>query len=205
MSDDQIGREANAERFMALVLANPVNRALLERLPALDLPDSAVVAGCLFQSVLNGITGNDPSHGISDYDLSYCDLTDLSWEAEDRVIRRCAEAFADLGVDVQVRNQARVHLWYEDHFGAPSEPLTSTNDGIDHYLTACSAFGVRPGVDPDEAGGWDIYAPFGFDDLFAMIVKPMTGVHNLPYAYAAKTDRWRQVWPGLTVVPWPSS
>jgi len=38
-----------------------------------------------------------------------------------------------------------------------------------------------------------------------MIVKPMTGVHNLPYAYAAKTDRWRQVWPGLTVVPWPSS
>ena len=199
-------REPNAENFMAFVLANPVNRTLLERLPALGLPDSALVAGCLFQSVWNGLTGNDPTHRIGDYDVSYCDLDDLSWDAEDRVIRRCADAFADLRVDdqpvdVQVRNQARVHLWYEDHFGVPTDPLLSTNDGIDSYLNEASAFGLRPAR--DVAGQWDIYAPFGFADVFAMIVKPNLLAKNLPAVYYAKTDRWRRVWPALTVVPWP--
>ena len=48
-----------------------------------------------------------------------CGLSDLSWEGENRVIRRCAAAFADLDADVQVRNQARVHLWYPEKFGVP--------------------------------------------------------------------------------------
>ena len=95
-------REPNAENFMVFVLANPVNRALLGRLSALGLPDSALVAGCLFQSVWNGLTGNDPTYRIVDYDVSYCDLDDLSWDAENCVIRRCADAFADVRVDDQL-------------------------------------------------------------------------------------------------------
>ena len=63
---------------------------------------------------------------IRDYDLFYFDDSDLSWEAEDRAIRRCAALFADLGVTVELRNQARVHLWYEMRFGHPSPRLLSS-------------------------------------------------------------------------------
>ena len=191
--------EASADNFIRLVLENRVNRTLLERLPDLGLPDCSLVAGCLFQSVWNGMTGRHPEHGINDYDVSYCDLSDLSWEAEDQVIRRCAEAFADVGVDVQVRNQARVHLWYPERFGVPCAPLLSTQDGIDGYLHQSSAFGVRQG----SGGDFDIYAPFGYADVFGMIVRPNPLPHNLPAVYYAKTERWRQMWPALTVVPWP--
>lgn len=38
-------------RSLRLVLRNPVNAALLERLAALALPDWYLVAGCLTQSV----------------------------------------------------------------------------------------------------------------------------------------------------------
>ncbi len=186
--------------FVDIVTANETIRALTDRLAELGLPDCYVAAGCLCQTVWNRICGFPPTHGIIDYDIFYCDLSDLSWEGEDRVIRRCAAAFADLNADVQVRNQARVHLWYPQKFGVPQSPLRTTREGIDGFLTRCSAHGLRkaPG------GGYEVYAPFGFDDVFAMVVRP-NYVHNLPLQYNDKADRWRQTWPRITVMPWVSS
>lgn len=182
--------------FVDVVTANETIRALTDRLAELRLPDSYVAAGCLCQTVWNHISGFPQSYGIIDYDIFYCDLSDLSWEGEDRVIRRCAAAFADLGADVQVRNQARVHLWYPQKFGVPQEPLHNTREGIDGFLTRCSAHGLRKTV-----GGYDVYAPFGFDDVFAMVVRP-NYVHDLPLQYQEKADRWQRTWPRITVTPW---
>ena len=64
-----------------------------------------------FQNVWNTVEWRAPGNGIKDYDLFYFDDADLSWDAEDRVIQRAASLFADLDATVEVRNQARVHLW----------------------------------------------------------------------------------------------
>jgi hypothetical protein len=50
------------------------------------------------------------------------------------VIRQLRNAFANLGVTVEIRNQARVHLWYRKH-GVPYPPLDSSTQGIDRFLT----------------------------------------------------------------------
>ncbi len=163
----------------------------------LDLPDWYLAAGCLFQTVWNELHGFDPQHGIQDYDLIYFDDSDLSWEAEDGVIRRCASAFGDLGVEVEVRNQARVHLWYEAHFGVPCPPLTSSAAAIDTYAAHACRFGVR-----QIGGAVDVYAPSGFDDLFGLVVRP-NPVQAPREVYVAKCARWTQVWPRLTVIDGP--
>ncbi len=113
--------------------------------------------------------------------------------------QRCAAAFADLGVEVQVRNQARVHLWYPQRFGVPCPPLENTRAGIDAFLQQSACFGVRREHD----GSYDVYAPFGFTDLFDMVVRPNPVPHNVPRMYYEKAKRWSQVWPKLTVLPWP--
>lgn len=185
------------EKFVQLVLLNPTNEGLMARLPELDLPDWCVVAGCLCQSVWNAITGFPPNHGIADHDVFYYDPSDLSWEAEDEVIRRCAAVFSDLGVEVQVRNQARVHLWYPEKHGVACAPLLSSRDGIDGFLSQASCLGLRT-----ELGGTHtVYAPFGLDDVFGMVVRPNRR-RDLPSAYYEKTERWLQAWPTLTVLPW---
>ena len=102
-------------RFLDIVLGNETIRVLTDRLAELELPDLA--AGCLSQTVWNHVSGFPPAHGITDYDVLYCVLDDLSWEGEDRIIRRCAAAFADLDIDVQVRNQGR-DLWYPENSGS---------------------------------------------------------------------------------------
>jgi uncharacterized protein len=189
--------DPSRDRFLEIAQANPVNVALLDRLPALDLPDCWLVAGCLFQTVWNELTSQPPTHGIDDYDVFYFDDSDLSWEEEDCVIAHCAEALADLDAKIQVRNQARVHLWYPEKHGVPYPPLTSSRDGIDSFLNQSSCFGVRPNPD----GACDVYAPFGYADVFGMIVRPNPR-NFLPSVYYAKADRWRQFWPTLTVLPW---
>ncbi len=183
--------------FVDLVCRNPVNRSILHRLPELDLPQGYLVAGCLFQTVWNCLSGKSPADDILDYDIFYFDSSDLGRGAENAVIQRCAVAFSDLGAAVQVRNQARVHRWYEEKFGIPCKPLVSTCDGIDHFLNQSSCFGLRE----DSSAGHDIYAPFGYDDLFSMVVRPNKR-RELPDTYNAKAARWQRAWPKLVVVPW---
>jgi hypothetical protein len=188
------------QEFIRLVLANPVNATLLERLPALRLPDCYLVAGCIFQSVWNGLTGRPATYGISDYDVFYYDATDLSWEAEDRVIRMCASEFADVPAEVQVRNQARVHLWYPQKYGVECPQLVSSRDGIDTFLNQSSCFGIQAERD----GSFNVYAPFGYDDLFALTVRPNVR-RAVPSVYYHKAARWSECWPELTVIPWNAS
>src|SRR6266496_6144066 len=72
-------------------------------------PDWYLVAGCLYQTVWNVVTGQPPESGILDYDLAYYDSSDLSWQAEDAIIQEGCRLFGDLPAPVQIRNQARVH------------------------------------------------------------------------------------------------
>jgi hypothetical protein len=191
--------------FLDAVMQNPVVREVLRRADGLGLPDWYLEAGCLFQTVWNVLDGRDPTHGINDYDLIYHDDRDLSWEAEDVVIRRCAATFAGLGagpgaggaIDVEVRNQARVHLWYEDHFGVPYPPLRSSAEAVDRYAAHACRVAVRPAGD-----GYDVYAPSGFDDLFAFVVRPNPVVAPRD-VYETKAARWSRLWPRLVVLPWP--
>lgn len=181
-------------RFLDLALANAANRAILERFLALGLADAWLVSGSLFQTVWNVRTGRAPDYGIKDYDIFYFD-PDTSWEAEDAIIRRCADVFADLSVTVEVRNQARVHLWYGEKFGRPYPPLLRSTDGIDRFLAQASMVGIRP-----DGKAATVYAPYGFDDIEAMVVRP-TPVANFSAArYAEKAARWKAAWPELTVI-----
>lgn len=116
------------ERFLEIALANPVVATIVDRAPKLGLPEWYLTAGGLFQTVWNHIDGRDLGAGIKDYDLFYFDAGDLSYDAEDRVIRSAAELFADVDADVEVRNEARVHLCTSSISGFPAfrSPVAAT-------------------------------------------------------------------------------
>jgi len=134
------------EQMTCLREALDRNRTLGEVLggaAVMNLPGWYLVAGCLYQTVWNVITGQPPEAGILDYDLVYFDESDLSWEAEDAVIRAGDEVFAGLAAPVEIRNQARVHLWYEQKFGFPCQPHASSEAAIDTYEATVACLGVR--------------------------------------------------------------
>ena len=183
----------NQSQFVEAVLTNPVNRTILERLPQLGVADCWLVSGALFQTVWNVLTKRPPDHGIKDYDISYFD-SDTSWDAEDAVIKRGDVLFA--GLPVEIRNQARVHLWYEGKFGTPYPPLRRATDGIDRFMADCTMVGMRR-----RDAGYEVYAPKGFDDIEKLIVRPNRMPNFHPTRYEEKARRWRDLWPELTMLP----
>ena len=152
--------------FLNLAFQNSINKTIVDELFALAVPDAWLVSGCLVQTVWNVRTGRDVGYGIADYDVFYFD-PDTSWEAEDAVIRRLAGRFATLGVAVEVRNQARVHLWYAQKHGMPYPPLHSAIEGIDRFLTKNTRIGIRRTRE-----GYEVYAPDGFDDAENLVARP---------------------------------
>ncbi len=182
-----------SDRFIRQVLTNSNNAAILQRLPQLKLKDAWLVAGCLFQTAWNLRTGLPPTANIRDYDLFYFDPTDLSAGAEQDVQDRARTLYADLGVIVEVKNQARVHLWYEDWFGHRYTSLRSSKDGIDRFLVTCTCVGITP---TSSGVGAELYAPNGLDELEAGILRPNPKC-NYKDLYDAKVESYRSRWPWL--------
>ena len=195
---DELPIEEQAREFTRLVGHNPVVAEILERMPALMLPDCWLAAGALFQTVWNVLSERDPQAGILDYDLNYFDASDLSWEAEDRAIAAAARTLAGIHAEIEIRNEARVHLWYEEKFGVPCPPYTSTPHAISTFPNCSSCLGVQLCN-----GVVEVFAPYGFSDLFTMTTRP-NPVLAPRDVYIAKTARWAKEWPGLTVLPWPT-
>jgi uncharacterized protein len=181
----------SAAQFCHWAASNPVNAELLSRLPALALDQCHLTAGCLFQAVWNRLSARPAGWGVKDYDVFYFDDDDLSWEAEDAVIQRVRLLSQDLDVTVEVKNQARVHLWYEQRFGSPYPQLGSTRDGIDRYLVSCTCVGI------DVASG-ELYAPNGLQDLQDGTLR-MNPLNSRPDLFRQKARDYRARWPWLTI------
>lgn len=189
-----------AESFRAAVERNTTLLEVLRRAADMNLPSWYLAAGAVTQTIWNTLTNNPPEYGIDDYDLVYFDDSDLSWEAEDREIQKGAKVFVDLPRRVEIRNQARVHLWYAEKFGIPGLQHKSTEGAIQTWLTGPALIGIQllPG------GDWKVFAPWGLTDILNLIVRPnpMSGSREL---YDKKAARWQGLWPELTVLPWPEN
>ena len=144
------------ESLVTIAMSNPVNVQIAARLPSLGLSQCMLTAGCLFQAVWNHHSNLPPAAGVKDYDVFYFD-TDLSREAENEVINETRHLFLDLDVKVDIKNQARVHLWYGERFGRAYPQLETTMDGIDRYLVAGTCIGLDPVTG-------EVYAPYGLED-----------------------------------------
>jgi len=183
------------DRLASTVMADPDLMHVLRTIRGLDLPDWRVFSGAVYQSVWNAVTGRAVGYGRKDYDLGYFD-PDMSWDAEDAVIKRVAAAFEEpFRTDVEVRNQARVHLWFPDRFGEPYEPLTGTDEALGRFVAPAFAVGVR--LEADDA--ISIAAPFGLEDVFSLTIRP--NPHRpLARGWDKAVTSARARWPELKVV-----
>lgn len=177
-------------RLEHIIRSDPDLTQVLQCLQKASLPQWRLVAGCLYGTIWNLLTHRPRGTGIQDFDVIYFDADDLSWEAEDAEIRRVTCA-----APLQIRNQARVHLWYEQRFGVPYPPLPDADTAMLRYPITVQAIGVRL----EDDGHFDIATPFGVDDLFGMVLRPNPAWPHRP-TLAAKAARARQIWPEVRVI-----
>ena len=183
--------------FVDIIRADKIVHEALIKARAIDLPDWLMVSGALYNAVWNKLTDKPSGFGTKDVDLFYFDASDLSYEAEDVVIAKADTHFAGLPLPVEVRNQARVHLWFEQRFGHPYPELGSSADALTRFASTTHAVGVRLLGD----GKFHVVAPFGLDDIFSFRIVPNRAIDNRA-THEEKAARAKRQWPEITVVPW---
>ncbi len=182
--------------FGRVLRAHPWIGALLAHWPALELPDAWLSGSALAQAWWNHRFGFEATHGIADLDLVYFDGADLSPVAEAAQASRIGACFAALPVRLDVKNQARVHHWYAQRFGRAIAPYRSARDAIATFPTTAAAIGVQA-----SGARLRIVAPHGLDDLLRPVVRANRVLVSAAL-YRRKTERWRTLWPRLTILPW---
>jgi hypothetical protein len=182
-------------RLVEIVRADPDLMHVMRTVRGLDLPDWRIFSGAVYQAAWNATTGRPVGYGRKDYDLGYFD-PDTSWDAEDVIIKRVAAAFDEpFRSDVEVRNQARVHLWFKDRFGEDYEALPDTDTALGRFVAPAFAVGVR--LEADET--ISVAAPFGLEDVFSMTLRPNPD-RPLARGWTRTVENARGRWPELQVV-----
>ena len=184
------------DRLLNIIFQSDLISDAFERATRLNLPNWYIGAGCIAQSVWNHFHGYSLESFIGDVDLVYFEPTDLSFEAEDAVIQQAAEYFEGFLIPVDIKNQARVHLWYPEKFGYKISPYQSVENAIDTWPTTATAVALRP-----DGSTYAVYAPYGLDDLFSLTIRP-NKVQITREIYEEKCQKWGQCWPKLKFELW---
>lgn len=169
--------------------------SILKVLESIGIDNCYVGAGSINQTVFNYYHDYSYNYGIKDYDIVYFD-EDLSYEKEDKVIKKIKDKLGILSDMVDIKNEARVHLWYNEKYQTKREPYSSVEDAIASWGATITCVGVRMENDKLE-----VYAPYGLEDIFGMIIRPVKKDFSKEM-YDERTIRWQKKWPMLKKIEW---
>ena len=157
--------------------------------------DYYVGAGSVNQTVFNYFSNKEIDYGIKDFDIVYFD-EDLSYEAEDKIIKDLDKLFKDKSIEFDVKNEARVHIWYNEKYNDKRDPYTSVEDAISKWGATVTCIGVR--LENDKL---ITYCPYGLNDIFSMTIRPIKTYFNKEN-YDSRCERWLKKWPNLNIIGW---
>jgi hypothetical protein len=186
----------DAEVLSAMLLRSSWHMSALDAVARSGAPDAWIAAGAIRDLVWDERFGHGfvpPS--VKDVDVVFFDPDDLTPERDHAVETALRRLAPELPWDA--KNQAAVHLWYPERFGAEVAPLVSVEDAVGTFPETASAVAARL-----HEGRVEVVAPLGLADLMAGIwrcnprrVSPHEAADRL-----RRKDTSRR-WPRLTIVP----
>lgn len=182
----------DAHRLRTFLAEDAERRRLLALLRAHGPAGAWIGAGFVRNAVWDRLHGRPPAPPAGDVDVLWFDPATADPEADRAQEARLAAAAP--GVRWSVKNQARMHRRNGD------APYAGVADAMRHWPETATAVAVRA----DEDGGIEITAPFGLDDLFALVVRPtprFRGDKRPVVDERIRAKRWLETWPRLTVAP----
>ncbi|MEK7434119.1 MAG: nucleotidyltransferase family protein [Cyanobacteriota bacterium] len=152
-------------------------------------------AGVINQTIWNYLSNFELNYGIKDLDFVYFDKNIT--EEEEKILNEKINTLGkDLNLEIDIKNQAKVHFWYKNKFGFEIEAYESLESAINTWPTTATAIGVRK-----EKNKLKIYAPYGLNDIFSKTVRP-NKILITENIYEKKYQRWLEKWEDLKIIDW---
>jgi hypothetical protein len=141
-----------------MLLENNLVKDTLKLLNKLDINDCIIGGGLLRNSIWNKILDKGESYGINDIDIVY-------FCKSERDKYKKFDGLEVHGFQLQFRNQAFMHEWYDWYKVFKCEPLESLEDAVQSWSEVCTCVAIGPYTNNR------ISLPYGGYDLENFIVR----------------------------------
>ena len=173
-----------------LMTVDPLRRAALEVVAALDVSDCWIGAGFVRDAVWNHLHNYGIIEPKGDVDVVWHDAASAELDFDESIEQKLREKMPDLRWSV--KNQARMHVRNRD------APYVSVSDAMRHWPETATAVAVKLG----HGGTVEVNAPLGLEDLFALKLCPTP--HFLSdkfqiFAERAASKHWIDRYPKLSL------
>ena len=184
---------------ISILKENKELMSLLDYIEKLELPNFYIAAGCVFQTIWNYYDKKTLNYGIKDIDVIYFNKDDLSVERDLEYYKKIKKYSETIGYnyEIDVSNEARMHLCKKRKFNIEIEPYTSSEDAIDKWIATVHAIGITK-----LGNKIKIYAPYGLSDIFSRTIRPIKHKDNSKEIYDKKANSWRERFNNLNIIEW---
>ena len=187
------------KEFISILEKNKELMDILDFIDSLHLPNYYIAAGIIFQTIWNYYDGKPLNNGIKDIDVVYYNDQDLKVETDINYYDKIKEYIQKKGYtyDVDVSNEARMHLWKKEKNHIEMEPYKSTEDAIARWIVTVHAIGIKK-----KNNQIAVYAPYGLNDIFTKTLRPIKHIGNNQEVYDKKVESWKKRFQNITIIEW---
>ena len=187
------------ETFIKIIKQNSDLVTILDYIYELKLPNFYIAAGSVFQTIWNYYDNKPLNFGIKDIDIIYYDPINLSKESEQKLEKKIEDYLkkAGLNYELDIHNEARMHLWKKDNENKNIDQYKNSEDAIDQWIATVHAIGITK-----ENNEIKVYAPYGLSDIFSKTIRPIKHKNNSKELYNKKVASWQKRFENLNIVEW---
>lgn len=187
------------ETFIKIIKQNSDLVTILDYIYDLKLPNFYIAAGSVFQTIWNYYDNKPLNFGIKDIDIIYYDPINLSKESEQKLEKTIEDYLkkAGLNYELDIHNEARMHLWKKDNENKNIDQYKNSEDAIDQWIATVHAIGITK-----ENNEIKVYAPYGLSDIFSKTIRPIKHKNNSKELYNKKVASWQKRFENLNIVEW---
>lgn len=185
--------------FISILKHNKELMEILDYVSKLKLPNFYIASGAIFQTIWNYYDGKDLNFGIKDIDIIYYNNADLTVEKDleyYKIINKYAKS-KHFDYEIDVSNEARMHLWKKNHENKNIDQYKNSEDAIAQWLATVQSIGLTK-----VNGDIRVYAPYGLSDIFSKTIRPIKHKGNSKELYDKKVASWQQRFSDLKIIPW---
>ena len=187
------------ETFIKIIKKEKEIMTILDYNYDLKLLNFYIAAGSVFQTIWNYYDNKPLNFGIKDIDIIYYDPINLSKESEQKLEKTIEDYLkkAGLNYELDIHNEARMHLWKKDNENKNIDQYKNSEDAIDQWIATVHAIGITK-----ENNEIKVYAPYGLSDIFSKTIRPIKHKNNSKELYNKKVASWQKRFENLNIVEW---
>ena len=184
---------------ISILKQNKELMSMLNYIEKLQLPNFYIAAGSIFQTIWNYFDNKPLNYGIKDIDIIYYSKDDLSIETDLNYYKKIKKYSVENNhnYEIDVSNEARMHLWKKERFNIDVEPYINSEDAINKWIATVHAIGITKINDLIK-----IYAPYGLSDIFSKTIRPIKHKYNSKEIYDKKAESWKNRFNNLNIIEW---